>query len=325
MAEAPAPGPRTAPSIVVLGSANVDLVTTVERFPAPGETVLTASYTLHLGGKGANQAVATARLGARAALIGCVGEDDHGARLRAGLTADGVDTRWLRSSPSPTGVAFIQVDASGQNEIVVASGANLEVTAEDLPVSVIGAADALLLQLELPLATVLAGARVAREHGVMVVLNLAPARALAREQLADVDVLLLNEVEAASLAGTADRQGLAGPERLARALTGLVPRIVITLGADGAVWAARQEDVVNSGACPAFRVDVVDTTGAGDAFAGALTTHLAGSRGATLGAALGAAVRFASAAGALAATREGAQPSLPTAAEVAGLLSRASA
>lgn len=324
------------PRVVVLGSANVDLVVEVESFPAPGETVLAPSYAVHLGGKGANQAVAAARLGGRVTFVGCVGGDEHGAKLRAGLEAEGIDTRWLAEGRLPTGIAFIQVDASGQNSIVVASGANSELQPTDLSLEALDGAGALLLQLELPLDTVLAGARAARERGVTVVLNLAPAVALGAAQLEDVDVLLLNEVEAALLAGVPREAVLADAEGVAKRLVEVVPQVVVTLGGEGVAWAERagvgrgsgdgdstgdgfgHGPGAASGRLRAHAIEVVDTTAAGDTFAGALTAFMV----ANPGAGLGEAARYANAAGASAATRAGAQSSVPTAAEVAALLAR---
>lgn len=303
--------------VVVLGSANVDMVVGVERFPAPGETLLTPGYALHLGGKGANQAVAAARLGVDVAFVGCVGPDDHGEWIRAGLQEEGVDTRWLAVGERPTGVAFIQVEAGGQNSIVVAAGANAEVKPGGLAPEVMSGAGALLLQLELPLAAVLDAARAARAAGVAVVLNLAPAYPLTAERLADVDVLVVNELEAATLAGVSRAAVLAEPEALARELVASVPQVVVTLGAAGVAYARASVDGgISAGRVAAHAVAVVDTTAAGDAFVGALVAFMV--RRPAEG--LAAAVRYANAAGAIAVTRPGAQPSLPRAAEVESLL-----
>lgn len=303
--------------VVVFGSANVDMVVRVERFPAPGETLLTPGYALHLGGKGANQAVAAARLGAGVAFAGCVGPDDHGEWILAGLQTQGVDTRWLSVGESRSGVAFIQVDSLGQNCIVVAAGANAEVDPAGPAPEALAGADALLLQLELPLAAVLAAARSARAAGVTVVLNLAPAQALGREDLADVDVLVVNELEAATLAGVSRATVLAEPEALARELVALVPQVVVTLGAAGVAYArSATGGGISAGRVAAHDVAVVDTTAAGDAFVGALVAFMVRRPGAELA----TAVRYANAAAAIATTRAGAQPSLPRAAEVEALL-----
>ncbi|MFO7545399.1 MAG: ribokinase [Trueperaceae bacterium] len=189
----------TRPRVTVVGSANVDLVVRVPRHPAPGETVLGSAYQRHPGGKGANQAVAAARLGAEVRFVGRVGDDEFGARLRAALEADGIDTSALRQDPAPTGVAFIQVDEQGENAIVVAPGANHALTPADVDPASIEGADVVLLQLEIPLATVVEAARVARAAGAQVVLNAAPIAALPGAVWDFVDVLLVNESEAAGL------------------------------------------------------------------------------------------------------------------------------
>lgn len=297
--------------IVVVGSLNQDLVVPVARFPAPGETVLGGDYARHPGGKGANQAVAAARAGGRVAMVGRVGEDAFGHALRAALRAAGVDDGGVRTTPErTTGVAFITVDATAQNTIVVASGANAALTPDDLDPHAFRGASVLLLQLEVPLATVLAAARAGRAAGARVVLNLAPARPLGPDELADVDVLVVNETEAALLTGLDGAAVAHDPAAALQALTDLVPAAVVTLGADGAAWRA---DGV-AGRVPGHRVAAIDTTAAGDAFVGALAVRLGA------GAELAEAVAYANAAGALATTRAGAQTSLATASEIEELL-----
>ena len=311
--------PGSGGTIVVVGSVNMDLVVRVERHPKPGETLLGSDYATHPGGKGANQAVAAARLGGAVRFVGRVGADPFGGRLAAALEHDGVDIAALGRSTRPSGVAFIQVDEHGQNAIVVSPGANHDLSVADLGAGEAGAslaiatATVLMLQLEIPLDVVLAAAAAGRRAGALVMLNLAPARRLEPSQLADVSLLLVNEHEAAIQLG-ADAEGKT-PEEWAVALCRFVPNVVVTLGAEGAVWARGAK----SGKVRAFKVEPVDTTAAGDAFAGALAYYLArdGSW------AEDAAVRFASAAGALATTRPGAQPSLPVLADVTAMLREA--
>jgi ribokinase len=302
--------------IVVVGSLNMDLVVPVPRFPAAGETLLGGDYARHPGGKGANQAVAAARAGGQVAMVGRVGADAFGDTLLRGLGDDGIDTAGVVAvHDTPTGVAFISIDASAQNTIIVAPGANARLAPEDLRSEPFAGAEVVLLQLEVPLATVLRAARLGREAGARVLLNLAPARPLSPAQLADVDLLVVNETEAATLLGRHERDVASDPTRTAEALTTLVPAAVLTLGAAGAAWAeASGGGGAVSGLVPGFTVEAVDTTAAGDAFAGALAVRLAA------GVPLADAVRFANAAGALAATRPGAQPSLPTAEAIARLL-----
>lgn len=238
--------------ICVVGSTNVDLLLRLPRHPVPGETVLARSRARHAGGKGANQAVALARLGAQVRFVSAVGSDDDGTWSLSALREEGVPTDEVAVVDAPTGLAVVSVDDAGENTIVVAAGANLLVTAPSTLTE-----DALLLSLEVPLAVVSTSARVAREQGVLVVLNAAPWQPLPPALLADIDVLVMNATEAA-------QQG----SELA------VPGLVVTLGGDGA-------QVVQGGITilvPAPAVEVVDTTGAGDCFAAALTFALASGR-----------------------------------------------
>ncbi len=266
--------------VMVLGSLNLDLVTRVARHPAPGETVLGEGLERVPGGKGANQVVAAATAGVRAAMVGRVGDDDAGRAYLARLKKLGVDVRGVHvTAGSPTGHALIAVSHVGENTIVVIPGANGEVGEADLgPIDALGPGDVLLAQLELPLDVVAAGVRNAAAHGVRVVLNVAPYAAMPADVLALADPVVANEHEAEQLAD----DGVAPPS------------LLVTLGGAGARWG----DV----SVRSPRVEVVDTTGAGDAFCGALAAALAS--GATDEDALRAAV----AAGADAVTRPGAQP-----------------
>ncbi|MEE1755014.1 ribokinase [Streptomyces sp. SP18CS02] len=288
--------------IAVLGSTNMDLVAYVSRAPKLGETVTGRKFRTVPGGKGANQAVAAARAGADVTMIGAVGSDEFGSRLRAGLDSAGVDTDFLRTTEGPSGTAHIVVDDEGGNAIVVIPGANGTVTSlSPGDEALIATADALLLQLELPLSAVTAGAEAARRHGVRTILTPAPARPLPRELLAATDLLVPNEHEAAVLTGLAD------PLSAAEALLRDVPEVVITLGSSGSLHAARGTRPLT---VPAPRVRAVDTTAAGDTFVGALAVALGEGRP------VPDALAWASAAAALSVQRPGASSSMPYRTEI---------
>lgn len=295
--------------IVVLGSLNMDLVVRSPRLPAAGETILGGPFMTFPGGKGANQAVAIARLGAPVAMIGRVGADAFGEELLKAATQDGVDTRAItRDAQTPTGVALITVDAAGQNSIVVASGANMNVHPADIEkhAGLIQNAALLVMQLECPLETVQAAARLAHASGVKVVLNPAPAQALPGELLACVDLLVPNQSELLLLVGSE----LPLPVAAHQLITLGVPHVLVTLGGEGAYLASQEGEAY----LPTYPVTPVDTVAAGDAFVGALAVALAEGRP------LEQAVRWGNAAGAVAVTRHGAHPSLPTRSEVLAML-----
>jgi ribokinase len=275
------------PRICVVGSLNLDLVARCERLPRPGETVTDAVFERFPGGKGANQAVAAARLGASVTLVGAVGRDSHADEALRELRAAGVELALARSS-QPTGVALILVDERGENEIVVAPGANRDV---DVDGADLGAADAVLCQLEIPLRTVAAAA--GRATGLFC-LNAAPARPVPREVLERCDLIVANSYEVETLGSSP-----------------LGPLFAVTLGAEGALLLEGGEEVAR--ALPPA-VTAVDGTAAGDAFTACLVVSLLEARPRE------EALRRACAAGALAASRPGAQPSLPTAAEVDAIL-----
>jgi ribokinase len=280
--------------VCVVGSANLDLIATTNRLPAPGETVLGTSYAEHAGGKGLNQAVAAARSGASTAFVGAVGRDDAAARLRSVLEHDGIEAGGVLTDRAPTGRALIVVDAAGENSIVVVPGANASVTAAQVRCS----ASVFLVQLEIPVSTVSAVLMSARAEGAMTVLNPAPARPLDPDLVALCDVIVPNEHEV-DLLGGADALLAAGSRA-----------VVTTRGAAGADIAT----IDGTRHVAAYDVAVVDTTGAGDAFCGALAARLAA------GVALDDAVRWAAAAGALATTMPGAVPAQPVAAAIEALL-----
>lgn len=288
--------------IVVVGSLNLDTTIRVEHLPAPGETVVGTGRWTDTGGKGANQAVAAARLGRDVAMVGAVGDDDAGRALRNAVASDGVDVSHLGTSGVPTGTALIAVDDGGENMIVVDPGANGTLMPSDLPGDLLGAAVVTLLQHEIPAETVKAAVKMA---GGTVVLNPAPGRPLAREVLERVSVLVPNAIELAVLTG---REIADDPDQVvktARSLQG-PQSIVVTLGAYGAL-VVQGEDVTH---VPAPEVDAVDPTAAGDAFCGGLADALVD------GIELVEAVRWAVRCGAVTVTRPGAQSSLPTRSEV---------
>ncbi|MEU9758407.1 ribokinase [Streptomyces sp. NPDC047985] len=288
--------------IAVLGSTNMDLVAYVARAPRRGETVTGREFRTIPGGKGANQAVAAARAGGDVTMIGAVGNDAYGALLRSGLEHAGVDTDLLHTVDGPSGTAHIVVDDLGGNSIVVIPGANGAITALGHgETAAIAAADLLLLQLELPLSVVTDGARIARAHGVRTLLTPSPVRPLPSELLDCVDLLIPNEHEASALTGVTD------PHAAAQILLGRVPEVVVTLGAKGCLYAARDRESV---LLPAPEVTVVDTTGAGDTFVGTLAVALGEQRPAP------EALAWATSAAALCVQRPGASVSMPYRSEI---------
>lgn len=291
--------------IVVLGSLNMDLVVRVQHLPAPGETLTGHSFFQAPGGKGANQAVAAARLGAAVQMVGRVGDDPFGTALLSSLGAAHVGTDHVSRTPGvSTGLAFIFLDDSAENVIVLEPGANglLQVGEVDAAALAIRDACALLMQLEVPLDTVIYAALSARAAGVHVVLNAAPARPLGKELLGIVDTLVVNEAELAAIAGPC-----ADLEAAASALLTRGPReVLVTLGREGCLLAGREGSI----RVPAFQVDAVDTTAAGDTFTAAYAVALLEGRDPK------ARLRFASASAAVKVTRAGAQPGMPSRSDV---------
>ncbi|MBG0561938.1 ribokinase [Actinoplanes aureus] len=292
-----------APRIVVAGSANMDLVGLAPRLPRPGETVLGDDFVMAPGGKGSNQAIAAALAGGATTFLGAIGSDAFGVTLGARLTAAGVDTSRVRTSYGSSGVAVIMVDRDGENSILVSPGANrtfVDLSADER--AAIAGADVLLCQQEIPLETVFAALRAGREAGTRTILNAAPAMDLPPGLLDQVDLLVVNEIEAGAIIGR--------PEPDMAALLDLVPRVVLTLSGAGSRYAdrdGRDEQV------PAFRVEVADTTAAGDAFTGALAVAWGEGRD------LLDAVRWANAAGAVCVQKVGASGALPERAEIEAL------
>jgi ribokinase len=286
--------------VLVVGSSNIDLMATVDRLPIPGETVLGYQFTQSVGGKGANQAVAAARAGAEVAFLTKLGADANGDLIESHLIAQRLSRQvLLRDAQAPTGVAMILVDRAGDNQIVVVPGSNGRLTPADVRqhVGLMIGARVLLVQMEIPMETVKEALVLAKGHGLMTILNPAPACQLSSELLRLVDVLTPNETEARMLAGSADLSEAA--TFLATCGTGTV---VVTCGVEGALI-SRGTQVVH---VPAFRVDTIDSTGAGDVFSGVLASAMAAGMPIETG------VEIANAAGALATTARGAQESMPT-------------
>lgn len=294
----------------------MDLIARVRRHPQPGETLVGSEFGMYLGGKGFNQAIAAARSGAETALIGRLGNDPFGDSFLAALREEGVDERHItRDTEEGTGIGLPIVDDTGENTIVLVPRANGKVTVEDIEAaaSVIRGASALLLQCELPLEASATAARIARDAGARIVVNAAPAAGSARLLRYPMDYLVVNELEALELTGSPGSDGARAAARdlLARCeLDG----VVLTLGSQGALALAEECELW----FPPYRVPVIDSVGAGDAFCGAMAAQLA------LGASFEQAVRYGNAAGALAVTSRGAGPSMPKHPEVAALLNNGS-
>ena len=301
------------PGVVVLGGLNMDLVTYSDRFPETGETIAGDRFLTYAGGKGANQAVAAARMGARTAIVGRVGDDIFGPQLIDGLRSEGIDaSRVSATTGESTGIASICIDRTGQNRIIQVLGANSTCGAEQASAvaSALLGANTLMLQLEVPMEVSLAAARDARSHGKTVILDPGPVRVMPPSLIAYSSVVTPNETEAEAIVGFR----VSSRDTAARAAENLLSRgaeiAVVKLGSQGAFYASGE----SSGFQPAFSVRAVDTVAAGDAFNGALAVCLAE------GMPLPDAVRVACAAGALAVTTRGAQDSMPTRAAVDNLL-----
>lgn len=296
------------PKILVIGSINMDMVARIDHIPLQGESVIGQGYSFNPGGKGANAAVAAARLGGEVSFAGCVGRDDYGVALRKVLTDENVDDRLLKvTDEAPSGYAPILVQANGQNGIIVFPGANMCIREEDVPAMFEEEFDAVMMQLEIPQHIVLKASEMAAKKGVPVVLDAGPAQPFPVEKVRSMLILSPNETETTALTGlpvdTVEQTRAAAQVLLERSGAQYV---VIKMGARGAyVLGAGVDEMV-----PSFKIEAVDPTAAGDTFTGAMTLEYL-----RCGDILKA-VRYGCAAGALAATRLGAQPSLPTANEV---------
>jgi ribokinase len=296
------------PRIVVIGSANTDMVVKTDHIPGPGETVIGGEFIMAAGGKGANQAVAAARLGAQVTFVACLGQDVFGDQAIAGYQREGIDTSLIvRDADAASGVALIFVDAQGENSIAVASGANARLTPTHVERAreAIAHADVLLVQLEVPMEPVRRAIELAGSTDTPVILNPAPAKQIEPSLLAQVSIATPNEHEIKVVVGEPDRDHAIG-----KMLDAGTTTVLITLGKQGVLWATRDK----RRQVPSFAVQAVDTTAAGDAFNGGLACALA------RGNPIAEAIRYANAVAAISVTRMGAQPSLPTVQEVEAFL-----
>ncbi|HEY5729279.1 MAG TPA: ribokinase, partial [Anaerolineales bacterium] len=306
------------PEILVVGSLNTDLVVRAPRFPQPGETISGEGLQVIPGGKGANQAVAASRLGANVSMLGRVGRDNFGDFLIEKLKANKVDTQLIQRDDAPTGTAIIIVDSNGQNSIVLSAGANGKVSSQDVELASFSTPstrsgrrfDLLLLQLEIPTPTVLSATQRAKDYSVRVILNPAPAKQLPDELISLADFIVPNETEL-SLLTSMELKDIPSAEKAAKKLLKRgAQNVIVTLGNNGALIINKEKSThINP-----YEVDVVDTTAAGDAFIGGFAVALGSSS-------LLDAVRYGCACGALATTKFGAQPSLPTKDEVERFMS----
>jgi len=297
--------------VLVIGSSNTDLVIRANKLPSPGETVLGGAFFTAAGGKGANQAVAAARAGAQVTFVARMGCDDFGAQALSAFQREEIDTQWIVSDPHlPSGVAFILVDDRGENSIVVASGANAALSPDQIQDQAYEDAEICLLQLEIPLETVVHAASLSKKNKTRVVLNPAPAANLPEEIWPHLFLITPNQTEAEHLTGISPNS----PQNIAKAADKLLQKgaqnAIITLGAQGAFLATPDQTLH----IPAFKATPIDTTGAGDAFNGALSCALSENQ------ALETAIRFACAAGVLTVGKAGAQPAIPTRDQIDALL-----
>ena len=288
----------------------MDLVVNVETIPKAGDTVLGSDVENFAGGKGANQAVAAAKAGGRVSMMGKLGSDAYANDLLSGLQKAGLDTALVFRETGSSGIAFITIDAQGENMIVVSSGANRKITPNDLDKINFEDYGYLLLQLEIPIEVVKKALRIAKAHNLKTILNVAPAQTLSTEMITNTDYLILNEGEAALLAKTQVFDKASAKKAAKKLIASGANSVIVTLGADGLIWQSQE----SSGELAAHKVRVIDTTGAGDCFCGTFAVALSENKN------LKAALEFANAAAALATTKKGAQPSLPSREEIEKLL-----
>ena len=301
------------PKVVVVGSSNTDMIIKLDKIPVPGETVIGGEFSIAAGGKGANQAVAAARAGGDVTFVACVGEDMFGQQAIEGFVSDQINVDYIfKDEKAASGVAFIFVDKKGENSIAVASGANYQLMPEQISKSkeAITSAQILVMQLETPIETVSAAAKHAKENGVKVILNPAPAQPLEDDLLGNISILTPNEGEAELLTGVKVEDDSSAEKAAGILLDKGLEAVLITLGPKGVFIATRDMNKM----VPGFTVEAVDTTAAGDVFNGAVAVALCENSS------LEESVRFANAAGALSVTKLGAQPSAPTRQEIDELL-----
>lgn len=299
------------PNILVVGSLNADLVVRTPRFPQPGETISGEDLQVIPGGKGANQAVAAARLGANVSILGRVGKDNFGDLLLDNLETNNVNAKHVQRDDVSTGTAIIVVDDNGQNSIVLSAGANGKVSSSDVEHASFSDFSLLLLQLEIPTPTVLSATKLAKENGVRVILNPAPAKELPDELISLIDIIIPNETELSILTGIEVKDIPSAEKAAKRLLDRGAQNVIVTLGSNGVVTVTQKSTLH----IPSFKVNVVDTTAAGDAFIGGFAIALLQNKS------LNDAVRYGCVTGALATTKFGAQPSLPTKEEVENFIS----
>ena len=295
--------------VVVVGSLNMDLVTRAERLPRGGETLIGKSFATVPGGKGANQAVAAARLGAQVSMVGCVGDDAYGAQLRGALLAEAIDCQAVSVIEGSSGVALIVVDDSSQNAIVIVAGANAQLAPEVVAGfdAILQAADVIICQLEVPYSTVGYALKRGRELGKTVILNPAPASGpLPADWYASIDYLIPNESEASALSGLPVNSRVSAEAAANQLIAAGAGKVIVTLGAQGSLFA----DGARFDYFPAPKVEAIDTTAAGDTFVGAFAAALAAGKSEA------EAISFGQVAAALSVTRAGAQPSIPTLSDV---------
>ncbi|EPL03951.1 ribokinase [Pseudomonas sp. CF161] len=295
--------------VVVVGSLNMDLVTRAERLPRGGETLIGKSFATVPGGKGANQAVAAARLGAQVSMVGCVGDDAYGEQLRGALLAEAIDYQAVSVIEGSSGVALIVVDDSSQNAIVIVAGANAQLAPEVVAGfdAILQAADVIICQLEVPYSTVGYALKRGRELGKTVILNPAPASGpLPADWYASIDYLIPNESEASALSGLPVNSRESAEAAASQLIAAGAGKVIVTLGAQGSLFA----DGARFDYFPAPKVEAIDTTAAGDTFVGAFAAALAAGKSEA------EAISFGQVAAALSVTRAGAQPSIPTLSDV---------